>query len=322
MEIIGEKYREMFSVLYQVPFNLGHLLLAGLGYYFRDWHTFQLSISIPSVILLSYFWIVPESPRWLLTIGRVDDAATVLEKGAKRNKMPTESIRSDLEAVALKKKVDNKPIAKGNFFDLLRTPNMRSKTCFMCFNWFVCGLTFFGLAQYISQLGGDIFTNVAVSALVELPGTLLSIYLMKRFGRRATLIGSNIFSGISLLLVALSIMWFNNPWAKVTLASAGMIGMSVAFPTVYLYGGELFPTVVRNIGIGLASMLARVGSMVAPFIAGLAVVNATMPPIIFGIIPLVGAALVHFLPETRGAPLPETIEDGELYGKKMKNVKH
>jgi len=59
-------------------------------------------------------------------------------------------------------------------------------------------------------------------------------------------------------------------WPKVVLAAMGILGMSIAFPTVYLYSAELFPTVVRNVGVGTSSMCARFGSMVAPYITSLA----------------------------------------------------
>lgn len=70
-----------------------------------------------------------------------------------------------------------------------------------------------------------------------------------------------------------------------------------SFPTVYLYGGELFPTVIRNVAIGTASMVARIGSMIAPFVAtGLSDTAYWLPPVIFGVIPLIGAVLVFPLP--------------------------
>lgn len=62
MEIIGIKWRELFSVLYQVPFNLGHLTLPLFAYFIRDWQKLQFALSIPSIFLLSYFWLIPESP--------------------------------------------------------------------------------------------------------------------------------------------------------------------------------------------------------------------------------------------------------------------
>jgi MFS family permease len=83
MEFIGKNYREPTSALYQLPFNFGHLLLAGLGYYFRSWSSLQLILTFPSVIMLVYYWVMPESPRWLLAVGETDKAVVVLEKSAK-----------------------------------------------------------------------------------------------------------------------------------------------------------------------------------------------------------------------------------------------
>jgi MFS family permease len=160
------------------------------------------------------------------------------------------------------------------------------------------------------------FVNVAISAALELPGTIICIYMMKTLGRKKTLISSHTVTGIAMLIIAFVPQ--SEAWLIVTLASIGIVGMSISFPTVYLYAGELFPTVVRNIGIGTASMLARIGSMIAPFVALSGGYAHWLPPVIFGLTPLVGAVLVFFLPETKDRPLPETIEDGENFGKKTK----
>lgn len=250
MELVGTKWRELISVLYQIPFNLGHLTLPMFAYYFRNWRHLQLALSIPSLVLISYYWIIPESPRWLFTIGRLDESAAVLEKVATFNKRPTESIKMDLEKYAVGTNTNSakKDVAKGNMLDLVRTPNMRAKTIYMCFNWLVCGMCFFGVAQYIGQSQGDIFRNVMVSAAFELPGTVLCIFTMKKFGRKWTLIGSNTVTGICMLLIAFV------PSIQVVLASIALVGMSVSFPAVYLYAGELFPTVVRNIGVGTGEL--------------------------------------------------------------------
>lgn len=84
MELIGAKYRETVGIIYQIPFNLGHLSLPLFGYYLRDWSTFQLAISLPSVLFLSYYFLLPESPRWLLTAGKAEEAAKIMEVAAKR----------------------------------------------------------------------------------------------------------------------------------------------------------------------------------------------------------------------------------------------
>lgn len=311
MEIIGIQWRELISVLFHIPFNLGHLTLPIFAYFIRDWHNLQLALSIPSIILISYYWLIPESPRWLFAVGRIPETVAVLEKAAKRNKLPTDTIEADL--IAHKKTLTDSK-SKGNIIDLLRTPNMRTKTLAMWFNWFVCGLAFFGVSQYVGQIGGDIYTNVALSAVLEVPGTLICIYTMRRFGRRKTVVCANLFTGLSMCTIAF--VPADYTIVKLVCASCGIIGMNLAFPTVYLYAGEIFPTVVRNIGVGSASMAARIGTMLAPFVASLSQTSHALPPLIFGIIPIIGAGMVLFLPETNGTALPETLEDGEEFGKK------
>lgn len=311
MEIVGVQYREIVSVMFHIPFNLGHLTLPLFAYFFRDWQSLQLVLSLPSIILISYYWLVPESPRWLFTVGRVDESVTVLKAAAKRNRRPVDEIESKI--VAFKKSSSQTSCSKGNISDLLRTPNMRTKTLAMWFSWFVCGLTFFGVSQYVGQIGGDIFTNVAISAAVEVPGTLLCIYTMRRFGRRNTVLFANLLTGIAMLTIAC--LPQDAELATVVLASCAIVCINMALPTTYLYAGEIFPTVVRNIGVGSSSMAARVGSMLAPFVASLAVSTPILPPIIFGLTPIAGAAIVLLLPETNGTALLETLEDGELFGK-------
>lgn len=137
-------------------------------------------------------------------------------------------------------------------------------------------------------------------------------------------------------------------WLELIFVCTGIVGMSVSFTTVYLYSGELFPTVIRNIGVGTSSMCARIGSIAAPHIVSLVKLycyyfiftfellqrllielfipicfwtvqgddyEAFLTPLIFGILPLIGAALCILLPETNGCELPETLQDGENFGK-------
>ena len=313
MEIVGPKWRDEVSVLYHIPFNVGHLSLAAFGYFFRDWRYLQFAVSIPSIVLVSYYWLLPESPRYLFTSGKIDEAVDVLTSAAKKNKLPTETIRKDLEEYAVKRNQHVEDVQKGRFIDLFRTPNMRFKSICVCLNWFICGFTFFGVALYVGHIGGNIFINVALGGALEVVGTCICLYVMIRFGRKKTLISANILTGTSVLLIAFTP--HDAAHVHVTLASIGLIGLSIAFATNYQFAAELFPTVVRNIGVGTASMLARIGSMIAPFIVGLANQNFSIPPIIFGIGPLLGAILVCFMPETQGFPLPETLEDGEAFGR-------
>ncbi|KAG8223524.1 hypothetical protein J437_LFUL002574 [Ladona fulva] len=335
MEIVGGWWRTAAPVLYHLPFSIGHSSLSAFSYEFRNWRHFQLAISLPSILFLSYWWLVPESPRWLLAVGHHKETEKLLDSAAKTNgrtwnkaamaklqnkdclQLTNHSIKSNnaenTSNESTKKQTKTKKQG-GNLLDLVRTPNLRRKTLVMNFNWLVCGLGFFGVAQYMGRLGGDIFINVAISGAMETPGTLICIFAMSYLGRRNTLLTSQLVGGLSCLLIML--VPKDMGWLQVVLSSLGLIGMSSAFPTSYLYTAELFPTVIRNAAVGAASMCARIGSMTAPFITTLDSVSEYIPPLILGIFPLVAGLLALMLPETLNERLPDTLQEGEDFGKK------
>ena len=85
-------------------------------------------------------------------------------------------------------------------------------------------------------------------------------------------------SGISLHLI-ISVMYFKiisfcsiiaSAASLTTFAVMGKMGIAISFASAYVYTVELFPTPLRNIGIGSASMSARVSGMIAPFMGDLA----------------------------------------------------
>ncbi|KAI4502390.1 hypothetical protein M0802_002302 [Mischocyttarus mexicanus] len=311
MEIVGIEWRSAMSILFHAPFIIGHLTTPLVSYLTHTWHKFQLAISIPAICLLSYYWIIPESPRWLLATGKPAEAEIILMKAARRNKIPFENVNRAIDAHEIQKlsrKIDS---TNYNVTHLFRTPNMRFKSICIFINWFFNGICFFGLAQYMGHIDGNIYMNVTLSAALELPGTIIVLFLISRVSRLKILMGGNLLTALSLLLILV----VNNPIATVYLASIGIAGTAISFPTIYLYSSEIFPTVVRNNGVGVGSVCARLGSIIAPYIATLGKIQSWLPPVIFGLGQLIGAGLCLLLPETMNCELPETIEDGENFKK-------
>ncbi|GLV31844.1 uncharacterized protein CBL_07604 [Carabus blaptoides fortunei] len=311
MEIIGKEKRTSVGILYQLPSDAGYSLLGLFGYLIRDWHYIQMAISIPSVILIAYYWIIPESPRWLLTVGRTEESIAVMQKIAGHNHLSTNNIKENIT-----NHVENMPPSKqhgGNVFDLIRTKEMRIRSLCMFFNWLSTGMSFFGVAQYMTQMGGDIFVNIAIAGLVQIPGIFIVLLILGRVGRKSTLICTNVLCGVACLLI--TVIPTEPFWPTLVLVNLSMMGISMSFNILYVYSGELFPTVVRNMGMGSASMFSRVGSMVAPFVAELGTVQPWLPPLIFGLMPLISTAACFRLPETLNNKLPDTIEEAEQIGR-------
>lgn len=86
-------------------------------------------------------------------------------------------------------------------------------------------------------------------------------------------------------------------------------------PTLYLYSGELYPTLGRNVGVGGVTTFARFGSMIAPAIVSLDSVLNDLPLILLAVTSFAQMLLLVPLPETKGTPLPDTLEQAENINK-------
>lgn len=77
---------------------MGIMMLAGVTYLIRDWVTMGLVTSVPFLSYFIYYFVMPESPRWLLAKGKLEEALKVLEVMARVNKkeLPL-SFRKELE---------------------------------------------------------------------------------------------------------------------------------------------------------------------------------------------------------------------------------
>ena len=100
-----------------------------------------------------------------------------------------------------------------------------------------------------------------------------------------------------------------NEASKSALAQLGKFMITASFAMVYQYSAEVFPTVVRNAGLGSCSFFSRIGSIIAPFIGReMAQLDPIAPVLIFGVTSLLAGLLTLFLPETKDRISPDTIE--------------
>lgn len=140
---------------------------------------------------------------------------------------------------------------------------------------------------------------------VEIPADLLAGWLCDRVGRKITLAAA--FGAAGALCLSCAVL----P-ASLT-AGAAMLGkfaISAAFAIVFVYTAELFPTPLRNVGMGVSSSAARIGGMAAPSVILLAdLLGARAPNVVFGSAGAVACCGVLLLPETKGRPMPETVAD-------------
>ena len=85
VEIMGDKYKTIVGLLYQVPFAIGEVLIGLAAIWIRDYRWFQTALAIPCFIMLGLYFVIPESPRWLISKKKYKEARKVIEKAAKFN---------------------------------------------------------------------------------------------------------------------------------------------------------------------------------------------------------------------------------------------
>lgn len=136
-----------------------------------------------------------------MAVGKTSQAIDTMVRAARFNKLPIEEVEYQVKEYMAEKQVTGHLKRKtGNVLDLLRTSVMRKYTIVLWIDWLCCGLSFYGSSQYISQLGGNVFWNIALSAAVQIPGVLLCCYVIGIWGRKSTLISANIISGVALIV--------------------------------------------------------------------------------------------------------------------------
>ncbi|XP_010374877.1 solute carrier family 22 member 8 isoform X2 [Rhinopithecus roxellana] len=114
---------------------------------------------------------------------------------------------------------------------------------------------------------------------------------------------------------------FDLQTVRTVLAVFGKGCLSSSFSCLFLYTSELYPTVIRQTGMGVSNLWTRVGSMLSPLVKITGEVQPFIPNIIYGITALLGGSAALFLPETLNQPLPETIEDLENWSLRAKKPK-
>ena len=160
---------------------------------------------------------------------------------------------------------------------------------------------------FLGSAGGGLYTATALSGAVEIPAYVLTNFLLEWFGRRKTLCLFMIGGGASCLTIQLLAGVF--PSLISSCALLGKLSLAASFAVVYIHSGEIFPTSIRNSAMGLVSVAARVGGIIAPFIVLLGDAHSNLQFTVFGLLSLTAGVFNLWLPETQGRKLPDSVND-------------
>ncbi|KAH8271495.1 hypothetical protein KR018_000953, partial [Drosophila ironensis] len=346
VEMVGPRKREMSSIVLNYFYAVGEALL-GLAVFLPDWRVLQLVLSVPPLICVGYFWLVPESVRWLLARDRREQAGTIIRRAAKVNRR---DISVELMAIFNQEELEAQKSTNedagmneaeserkedqiwASVKQVLGSHVLMARYGIMLLVWAVNAIVYYGLSLNATSLSGNKYLNFTLVCLVEIPGYSLAWLFLRRLGRRLALSGSLLlcsvtcvasgflkicalrwlkpFQYLSLpvrLILNTKLMFSGANWLVVALFLVGKLGITSSFAVIYTYTAEMMPTVIRSGGVGVMSTFARFGAMLAPFVPLLASYYEPLPLLLFGATSLLAGLLSLLLPETFHKKLPDTV---------------
>ncbi|XP_015608847.1 carcinine transporter isoform X1 [Cephus cinctus] len=317
LELVGPNYRSFVTVMTCTFYTMGLCMLAGVTYLIRDWKTLAITTSAPFLLYFLYWWFLPESPRWLLAKGRLEEASLILERLAHVNgkELPssfTQKLRQRMTMSRTKSEEERLRNGPG-VLSLFKTPNMRLKTCLITLNWFANNMVYVGLSYYGPALGNEEHLSFFFSSFAEIPSYLACWIVMDRWGRRWPLCLCMVLAGVS--CIATVLLPSDAVIATLILFLLSKSAISASFLIIYPFAGELYPTQLRGVAIGFSAYISGLGLIIIPFVTYLGRDNLVLPLVILGVVSVIGGLSGLRLPETLHHRLPQTVEEGELFGK-------
>ncbi|XP_025199225.1 solute carrier family 22 member 16-like isoform X2 [Melanaphis sacchari] len=309
-ELTSGKTRTLLCLLMNMSYPIGYVLLSIIAYYVRPWRILLLVLSLPIFGLLIQCWFLPESPKWLISQGRKKQALIIMAK-----LVPTvvgaNTDNDDQDNVQIKKtkKCNGKCMEFLSAYTLLfSTSDLTAKTVISSFCGLSCGLSYYVIALNGDNITANRYVYVALNGVVEGVSYAFTVPLLLYVGRKKAVSSFFFISGI-LQLILLAIPR-EKAYILLCVTLIAKFFVSALFSIIILFVSELYPTTIRNTGIGMSLTFSQIGSIIAPYIVELLGGKAWyIPSTVCGIFGIFVSSMVLVLPETKKAVLSNTLED-------------
>jgi len=278
-----------------------------------SWQLFVVLCAIPCLLSTALgILLVPESPRWLLTQGRGEEALAIMRQAAKRNGKDPYDIFPENTRIVTHEKIHE----EAGFRELF-APEWLYTTLKLWGAWFGLAFLYYGVIIAVSIVftvhevaeNGEgsydfDYSAIFISASAEIFGLLVVLFTIDRYGRIPTQTTAYLMGGGSCLLLTLAAAADSPRYLLLILAFMSRMAMMGSSCTTWVSTSEILSTEIRATGHGAANAVARLGGFFCPYI-----ISDHTPIHWIGIfiftVSVVTASVSWFLPETAGQSLGE-----------------
>jgi SP family galactose:H+ symporter-like MFS transporter len=315
-EIAPFKIRGRLIAMYQLMITIGILAMflsnAAL-IHFGSWRLMMSVIAIPALVMFIGALFLPESPRWLVLVGKPGDAEKVLQKIRTSDGEVAFELNEIKETVKIKssgwsllsKSYFRKVLLLGILLQALQ--QFSGMNAFMYYS---------GQVFKAAGLSNPVVATIIIG-LVNMLTTLIAIKYVDKLGRKPIL-----YFGLTILVVSCAVvgalfkisppgteMTSAEQWLTLIFSLLFIFGFAVSLgPIVWILCSEIFPLKGRDFGITITTATnwisnTIIGSFTLTWFQHLGVGGTFW---MFGLFNLIGFLIVGFItPETKNIPLEE-----------------
>ncbi|XP_046579591.1 solute carrier family 22 member 5-like [Haliotis rubra] len=309
LEFVGKKWRGACTAI--PSWSLGVVLFAILCWFIRNWKWLHVTIVAINIPLLLTWFVMPESLRWLVAKGHLEEARRTVTRIAKFNKKPVPNM-SILELIAEEERAERKKAKSYSYIDLVTTRTLRSKTLITSFLWMSISIVYYAITFGIKNLSGDFYLNLLIMGLLEVPMSFVELFMVSVFSRRWACAILLMFSAVACFGVAI-VTKLAPAHIKVPLENGFAISAKLSTISAWVLTAamtsEQFPTVIRNLAYAAQNTAARFGGIVGAQLVSLGSKDDLMPPFLaMGILMSFTALSCFGLEETSKTALEDTMK--------------
>lgn len=261
------------------------------------WRWLFVAGSLGAVVVWRLRWLLPESPRWLESVGRLDEAADAA------NHLASGSVVAPIAHIPAKREC----LPFQTLFDHQYRKVTLVLSVFQIFQ--TAGYYGFGtiVPLVLAAKGFSVLsslTYVTIAFFGYPIGAALSVVVVERMERRRLIV----YSAFCMAVFGLGLGYARMPATIMALGFAYTVTSNIFSNAFHVLQGEVFPTALRARAAGSTYGLSRLSSAVMPFVL-LPVLQRYGPDMMFAVIALAMAIVMidigFFAPRTTGRALEE-----------------